>query len=173
MPLSDLSLLPLLHHPLPRPANSAALSHFLLCAGAPGLSCASFCSIVGLQNVVALVNITEKLKSLKVLLTGELLGKGICLPESGAADCLHTLHTGHTGFPGTSCGGTKILLESWDWSGIFSLGEMGLTCGQTQVIYCQHQAGEISPSQPAQPTFSLSPWSSAAPVVMAGAFQDE
>lgn len=50
------------------------------------------CSIVGLQSIVALVNITEKLKSLKVLLTGELLRKGICLPERGAAvfACAHS-----------------------------------------------------------------------------------
>lgn len=85
---SDLSLLPLLHLPLPWPADSAALSHLLLCAGAPGLSCASFCSIAGLQNTVTLVNITGKLRTLKVLLTGELLRKGICLPECGAAVCL-------------------------------------------------------------------------------------
>lgn len=56
----------------------------------------------------------ENLKSLKALLTEELLRKGICLPECGAAVCLHTLLTGCAGFPGTSCGGTKILLESSD-----------------------------------------------------------
>lgn len=40
----------------------------------------------------------EKLKSLKALLTGELLRKGICLLEWGAAVCLCTLLTGYTGF---------------------------------------------------------------------------
>lgn len=57
---SDLSLLSLLHHPLPCPADSVALWHLFLCAGPPGLSFASFCSIVRLQNIVTLVNITVK-----------------------------------------------------------------------------------------------------------------